>query len=160
VAIPGPTPETANVPRTKGEPVTHSEPSPAIPQHQAENSAAILDRDRLGMLELPQEIQNLMPKSPPPAQEVINEARAYLIRTSTEQWERCVADAMARQGVEVAIGRLHPVMAVRVARSIEQARNEGIPACVYSARKRDHLHEDESLAITPTTPINASTRRP
>jgi hypothetical protein len=39
---------------------------------------------------------------------------------------------MARQGVEVAIGRLHPVMAVRVARSIEQARNEGIPACVYS----------------------------
>jgi hypothetical protein len=85
------------------------------------------------MLELPQEIQELMPKSPPPAQKVINEARAYLIRTSTEQRERCVADTMARQGVEVAIGRLHPVMAVRVARSIEQARNEGIPACVYSA---------------------------
>ena len=40
---------------------------------------------------------------------------------------------MARQGVEVAIGRLHPVMAVRIARSIQQARNEGIPACVFSA---------------------------
>ena len=132
-AIPGPVPEAANVPRTQGGPVTYSEPSPAIPQLQAADRAAILERDRLGMLELPQEIQALMPKSPPPAQEVINEARAYLIRTSTEQRERCVADTMARQGVEVAIGRLHPVMAVRVARSIEQARNEGIPACVYSA---------------------------
>jgi hypothetical protein len=133
VAIPGPVPEAANVPRTQGGPVTYSEPSPAIPQLQAADRAAILERDRLGMLELPQEIQELMPKSPPPAQEVINEARAYLIRTSTEQRERCVAYTMARQGVEVAIGRLHPVMAVRVARSIEQARNEGIPACVYSA---------------------------
>jgi hypothetical protein len=133
VAIPGPTPEAANVPRTEGEPATYSEPSPAIPQLQAADRAAILERDRSGMLELPREIQELMPISPPPAQEVINEARAYLIRTSTEQRERCVADTMARQGVEVAIGRLHPVMAVRVARSIEQARNEGIPACVYSA---------------------------
>jgi hypothetical protein len=136
VAIPRPVPEPANVPRTEGEPVTHSESSPAdqIPQPlQAADRAAILERDRLGMLELPQEIQDLMPKSPPPAQEAISEARAYLIRTSTEQRERCVADTMARQGVEVAIGRLHPVMAVRVARSIEQARNEGIPACVYSA---------------------------
>jgi hypothetical protein len=126
-------PEAANVPRTQGGPVTYSEPSPAIPQLQAADRAAILERDRLGMLELPKEIQDLMPKSPPPAQGVINEARGYLIRTSTEQRERCVADTMARQGVEVAIGRLHPVMAVRVARSIEQARNEGIPACVYSA---------------------------
>jgi hypothetical protein len=136
VAIPGPVPEAANVPRTEGEPVRYPEPSPAdqIPQPvQAADRAAILERDRLGMLELPQEIQDLMPKSPPPIQEVINEARAYLIRTSTEQRERCVADTMARQGVEVAIGRLHPVMAVRVARSIEQARNEGIPSCVYSA---------------------------
>src|SRR5262245_10708559 len=133
VAIPGPVPETANVPRTQGGPVPYSEPSPAIPQLQAADRAAILERDRLGMLELPQEIQELMPTSPPPAREGIKEARAYLIRTSTEQWERCVADTMARQGVEVAIGRLHPVMAVRVARSIEQARNEGIPACVYSA---------------------------
>jgi hypothetical protein len=136
VAIPGPVPEAANVPRTEGEPVRYPEPSPAnqIPQPlHAADRAAILERDRLGMLELPKEIQDLIPKSPPPAQEVIREARAYLIRTSTEQRERCVADTMARQGVEVAIGRLHPVMAVRVARSIEQARNEGIPACVYSA---------------------------
>src|SRR5262249_8535488 len=133
VAIPGPVPETANVPRTQGGPVPYSEPSPAIPQLQAADRAAIIERDRLGMLELRKEIQDLMPKSPLPAQGVINEARAYLIRTSTEQRERCVADTMARQGVEVAIGRLHPVMAVRVARSIEQARNEGIPACVYSA---------------------------
>src|SRR5262249_23072152 len=133
VAIPGPVPEAANVPRTQGGPVPYSEPSPAIPQLQTADRAAILERDRLGMLELPQDIQDLMPKSPPPAQEVVNEARAYLIRTSTEQRERCVADTMARQGVEVAIGRLHPVMAGRVARSIEQARSEGIPACVYSA---------------------------
>jgi hypothetical protein len=85
------------------------------------------------MLELPKEIQGLMPKNPPPAQGVVNEARTYLIRTSIEQRERCVGDTMARQGVEVAIGRLHPVMAIRIARSIQQARSEGIPACVFSA---------------------------
>jgi hypothetical protein len=77
--------------------------------------------------------QDQIPRNPLPAQEVVNEARAYLIRISTKQRARCVGDTMARQGVEVAIGRLHPVMAVRIARSIQQARNEGIPACVFSA---------------------------
>jgi hypothetical protein len=136
VAIPGPMPEAANVTRTEGEPVRYPEPNPAnqIPQPlQPSDRAAILERDRLGMHELPKELQELMPNNPSPAQEVVNEARAYLVRTSFEQRERCVGDTMARQGVEVAIGRLHPVMAVRVARSIDQARNEGIPACVYSA---------------------------
>src|SRR6266568_2600108 len=115
---------------------TYSAPSPIdqMPQPvQIPDRAAILKRDGLGMLELPKEIQDLMPKNPPPAQEVVNEARAYLIRTSTEQRERCVGDTMARQGVDIAIGRLHPVMAIRIARSIQQARSEGIPACVFSA---------------------------
>jgi len=132
VGLPG----AGSAERVEDGPDTQSALRPAdqIPQPiQPANRAAILERDRLGMLELPKELQELMPKSQPPAQEVVNEARAYLVRTSTAQRERCVGDTMARQGVEVAIGRLHPVMAVRVARSIEQARNEGIPACVYSA---------------------------
>jgi hypothetical protein len=129
-------PEAADARPTEEGAATYSAPSPIdqMPQPvQIPDRAAILERDGLGMLELPKEIQDLMPKNPPPAQEVVNEARAYLIRTSTEQRERCVGDTMARQGVEVAIGRLHPVMAIRIARSVQQARNEGIPACVYSA---------------------------
>src|SRR6266536_2516691 len=131
-----PVPEAPNARRAERGPATYSEPSPADQRPQAlqiPDRAAILERDRLGMLELPKEIQDLMPKSPSPAQEIVNEARTYLIRTSTEQRERCVGDTMARQGVEIAIGRLHPVMAIRIARSIQQARNEGIPACVFSA---------------------------
>jgi len=117
-------------------PATYSMPGPAdqIQQPvQVPDRTTILEDERLGLLELPKEIQEQMPKNPSPAQEVVNEARAYLIRTSTEQREQCVGNTMARQGVEVAIGRLHPVMAVRIARSIQQARNEGIPACVFSA---------------------------
>ena len=127
-------PEAANVRRAERGPYSAPRPEDEIPQAlQIPDRAAILERDRLGMLELPKEIQDLMPKSPSPAQEIVNEARTYLIRTSTEQRERCVGDTMARQGVEVAIGRLHPVMAIRIARSIQQARSEGIPACVFSA---------------------------
>ncbi len=132
----GSVPQAADARRAEGGPATYAAPGPAdlIPQSlQVPDRAAILERDRLGMLELPQEIQDLMPKSPSPAQEIVNEARTYLIRTSTQQRERCVGDTMARQGVEVAIGRLHPVMAIRIARSIQQARSEGIPACVFSA---------------------------
>jgi hypothetical protein len=132
----GSVPQAADAWRSERGPATYAALGPAdqIPQPlQVPDRATILERDRLGMLELPKEIQDLMPKNPPPAQEVVNEARAYLIRTSTEQRERCVGDTMARQGVEVAIGRLHPVMAIRIARSIQQARNEGIPACVFSA---------------------------
>src|SRR6266536_4825457 len=132
----GSVPQAADARRAEGGPATYAAPGPAdlIPQSlQAPDRAAILERDRLGMLELPQEIQDLMPKSPSPAQEIVNEARTYLIRTSIEQRERCVGDTMARQGVEVAIGRLHPVIAIRIARSIQQARSEGIPACVFSA---------------------------
>src|SRR6266516_3106732 len=138
--VPDPALAVGSVPqatrRAGGEPATYAALGPAdlIPQSlQVPDRAAILERDRLGMLELPKEIQDLMPKSPSPAQEIVNEARTYLIRTSTQQRERCVGDTMARQGVEVAIGRLHPVMAIRIARSIQQARSEGIPACVFSA---------------------------
>ncbi len=129
-------PEAADARRAEWRLVTYSASGPEdeIPQPlQLPDRATILERDRLGMLELPKEIQKQIPQNPLPAQEVVNEARAYLIRTSTQQRARCVGDTMARQGVEVAIGRLHPVMAVRIARSIQQARNEGIPACVFSA---------------------------
>jgi hypothetical protein len=127
-------PEAANAQRVEGWLDSAPGPEDEIWQtFQIPDRAAILERDRLGMLELPKEIQDQMPKSPSPAEEIIREARAYLIRTSTEQRELCVGNTMARQGVETAIGRLHPVMAVRIARAIEQARDEGISACVFSA---------------------------
>ena len=77
-------PEAADARPTEEGAATYSAPSPIdqMPQPvQIPDRAAILERDRLGMLELPQEIQDLMPKSPSPAQEAVNEARAYLIRT-------------------------------------------------------------------------------
>ncbi len=128
--------EAADARHAERGPATHSVPSTADQNPeplQVPDRATNLERHSLGVIELPQEIQNLMPKNLSPAQEIVNEARAYLIRTSTQQQEQCVGDTMARQGVEVAIGRLHPIMAVRVARSIQRARSEGIPACVFSA---------------------------
>jgi hypothetical protein len=56
------------------------------------------------------------------------EARQYLVRTSL------AGATMTRQGPELAIERLHPVFAIRLARAIRQARASGLPnAGVYSA---------------------------
>ncbi len=58
----------------------------------------------------------------------LKESRAYLVETATP------GGTMVRQGPEVAIGRLHPEFALRLARAIREAREEGLPeAGVFSA---------------------------
>ena len=54
-------------------------------------------------------------------------ARQYLIKTATP------GATMSRQGVDVAIGRLEPHFAKRLAAAIRASRAEGIRAGVYSA---------------------------
>lgn len=57
----------------------------------------------------------------------IDDARRYLVRTAT------IGGTMARQGADLAIWRLHPVFAVRLAKAISEARAAGINASVFSA---------------------------
>lgn len=57
----------------------------------------------------------------------VADARAYLIKTATP------GDTMQRQGAELAIGRLHPTFAVRLATAVKAARAMGIPVGVTSA---------------------------
>ena len=69
--------------------------------------------------------------SAPPAasqEREVAEARAYLVATATP------GATMARQGPEVALGRLHPALAVRLAEAIRAARANGLSrAGVFSA---------------------------
>jgi len=79
--------EAADARRAEWGPATHSKPGPAdqIPQPvQIPDYAPILEGDRFGMVELPKGIQDQMPKDLSPAQEVVNEARAYRNRTSRD----------------------------------------------------------------------------
>lgn len=56
------------------------------------------------------------------------DARAHLIRTASP------GGTMTRQGPEIAIGRLHPEFAIRLAKAIREARANGLPsAAVFSA---------------------------
>jgi len=50
--------------------------------------------------------------------EALDDARTFLIRTAT------IGGTMARQGPDVALGRLHPVMAVRMASALGEARQQ------------------------------------
>jgi peptidoglycan hydrolase-like protein with peptidoglycan-binding domain len=54
-------------------------------------------------------------------------AKAYLVSVANP------GGSMTRQGVNVAIGRLHPAFAVGLANTIRQARAEGIPAGPFSS---------------------------
>lgn len=76
----------------------------------------------------------VQPPAVPPVQmpervvsEAVDEARAYLLRTAYP------GDTMSRQGPKVALGRLHPEFALRLAGAIRAARAEGILAGVFSA---------------------------
>ena len=56
------------------------------------------------------------------------EARVYLIETAKP------GGTMTRQGPELAIGRLHPEFAVRLASALREARNAGLPSAgIFSA---------------------------
>jgi hypothetical protein len=70
-------------------------------------------------------------KARPPcvnANQEATQARAYLIETARP------GNTMARQGADVAIGRLHPDFVVRLADAIREARQEGLDdAGIFSA---------------------------
>jgi hypothetical protein len=84
--------------------------------------------DQAPVVQVPQ----IPPSAPLPraSEEVdrVREARAYLVRTAT------IGYTMARQTPEVAIGRLHPAFAVRLAEAVRLAREAGLRAAgVFSA---------------------------
>jgi hypothetical protein len=63
-----------------------------------------------------------------PPKSAVEEAKAYLVKTATP------GDTMARQGASVAIDRLHPGFAVKLAEAVKRARDEGLTeAGVFSA---------------------------
>lgn len=60
--------------------------------------------------------------------DAVLESRAYLLRTATP------GSTMSRQGPEVAIARLHPAFAVKLAQAVRVARQAGLDhAGIYSA---------------------------
>jgi hypothetical protein len=75
---------------------------------------------------LPQDLDEQIPKEVLVKQQV-DAARKFLVRIA------CSGSTMSRQGEDTAIGRLHPVFAVRLAAAVRQARREGLPgACPFS----------------------------
>jgi hypothetical protein len=63
-----------------------------------------------------------------PPKSAVEEAKAYLVKTATPGY------TMTRQGVSLAIDRLHPGFAVKLAAAVKRARDEGlIKAGVFSA---------------------------
>jgi hypothetical protein len=92
-----------------------SEPyRPRAPVNPASASLPALIEERAG--------EALKPKS------AVEEAKAYLIETATPGY------TMVRQGVPVAIGRLHPDLIVKLAEAIKLARASGLTnAGVFSA---------------------------
>jgi hypothetical protein len=63
-----------------------------------------------------------------PPKSAVEEAKAYLVKTATP------GGTMVRQGVSVAIDRLHPGFAVKLAEAVKRAREEGLTeAGVFSA---------------------------
>ncbi len=77
---------------------------------------------------LPPELETAIPAEAQPSATLEAEARQYLASTA------CPGDTMTRQGPELAIGRLHPVLAVRLMRAISEVRAGELPeACIFSA---------------------------
>ena len=68
---------------------------------------------------LPAAIKEELP-APVALKSAVEEAKTYLIETSTPGY------TMTRQGVSVAIGRLHPGFVVKLAEAVKQARNAGM----------------------------------
>jgi hypothetical protein len=91
--------------------------------------ASICDAEEVGARPLNEllgaDVSCLM--SPRPADELA-EARAYLVETATPGY------TMTRQGPELAIERLHPLFAIRLADALREARNSGMrDAGIFSA---------------------------
>jgi hypothetical protein len=76
---------------------------------------------------LPAVIREQLAATRPP-KSAVEEAKAYLVKTATP------GGTMMRQGVSVAIDRLHPGFAVKLAEAVKRARDEGLTeAGVFSA---------------------------
>jgi hypothetical protein len=76
---------------------------------------------------LPTAIKEELP-APAPSKSAVEEAKTYLIKTATPGY------TMTRQGVSVAIGRLHPGFVVKLAEAVKEARDAGMyDAGLYSA---------------------------
>jgi hypothetical protein len=76
---------------------------------------------------LPAVIREQLSAARPP-KSAVEEAKAYLVKTATP------GGTMMRQGVSVAIDRLHPGFAVKLAEAVKRARDEGLTeAGVFSA---------------------------
>lgn len=141
-------PPTGDSPAPSAPPTMQArEPNASAPRVEKEPEEPQIDREELTMrtippddistlddpvpavpvpVPLPEELDEQVPKEVLVKQQV-DVARRYLVRIA------CPGNTMSRQGEDVAIGRLHPVFAVRLAAAIKQARREGSPgACPFS----------------------------
>src|SRR5580704_12746931 len=76
---------------------------------------------------LPTAIKEELP-APAASKSAVEEAKTYLIKTATPGY------TMTRQGVSVAVGRLHPGFVVKLAEAVKEARDAGMyNAGLYSA---------------------------
>lgn len=102
------------------EPVTLEATTPPPPACAA-NAAGIDELDHLAVVPL-------SCAAAPPIPEDLADARAYLIETARPGY------TMTRQGPELAIGRLHPEFAVRLASALREAREAGLTSAgIFSA---------------------------
>jgi hypothetical protein len=68
------------------------------------------------------------PQAERPPKSAVEEAKTYLVKTATPGY------TMTRQGISLAIDRLHPGFAVKLAEAVKRARDEGLTeAGVFSA---------------------------
>ncbi len=110
--------------------VAHLDPlTGALARVAAMVALAMIGHDwpRLASLPPPAGVTAEIPDDPVPLEREIADARRYLVATAHP------GGTMSRQGPSVAIGLIHPVFAVRLARAIRAARSEGVPAGLMSA---------------------------
>ena len=102
------------------EPATLEATTPPPPACAA-NATGIDELDHLAVIPL-------SCAAAPPIPEDLADARAYLIETAKPGY------TMTRQGPELAIGRLHPEFAVRLASALREAREAGLTSAgIFSA---------------------------
>src|SRR5947208_10203183 len=92
-------------------------------------SAPTCDAEEVGGTQLgPLPLAAIPNAHPETSTETIAAARNYLIETASPGY------TMARQGPELAIGRLNPEFAIRLANAVREARQTGLPSAgVFSA---------------------------
>lgn len=107
-----------------------------MPDTEAQPHAA-LEVDPVGPTSLAKEV---------PADE-LSDAKRYLVRTAV------IGGTMGRQGPNVAIGRLHPEFAERLAAAIQAARSD--TSCRSRSGKRDSESSDAGPCLTEAAVMSA-----